>query len=128
MPYPTFTQSGVTTVVLSRADQWPRPVEGDEGQLTGQTAAAVVRIATLRPPVEFLTLNYTGEASMTQTDYVALAAFLKDPLVNFRALPFTFTDVDSASYTVRYWSGFYQLQRVAVNAWQGRIQLRIEPS
>jgi len=126
MSYPRFSKDNVPTLQFTRADAWPRPQDGDEGQITSQSTGGLVRVATLRDPIEFITMSWTGRSAMPHGDYVALGAFLKHALIHFRSYPFTFTDVDDAVYLVRYWKGYYQFVRISTNLWQGTLTLRIE--
>lgn len=127
MSYPRFTKAGVPTVMFSRGDAFPRPTPADERQLTGESDAGTLRIATLRAPISYLVCNFSGKTALPEGDYLALEAFLTHPLVQLRANPFTFTDVDGAVYTVRYWQGLYNFQRITPALRQGSLTFRIEP-
>jgi len=126
MALPSLSKSGVTTMTFSRGDAYPRPQLGDDGQLIGESEAGTIRIATLRAPVEFITLNFAGQTRIPTADYVALKAFLQDPLINFRANTFTFTDVDASTATVRYFEGFYGFSLTSSGLYQGTLVLRKE--
>jgi hypothetical protein len=121
-----FSKTGVATLTFARADAFPRPRTGDEGQVTGESQAGLIRVATLRAPREYITLNWSGKTAMLATDYVALGVFLKDPLVQFRSHPFTFTDVDGTAALVRYWAGYYTMQTITPTLLQGQLVLRKE--
>ena len=118
----SFSLTGLTTVTFARADAWPRAAQGDEGQITTISEAGLVRIATMREPIELVTLNWSGRSAMLVSDYVALGVFLK--ALPFRARVFTFTDVDSSDTLVRYWQGYYGFQQITPLLIQGQLVLR----
>lgn len=126
MANPTFSRSGVPTMTFSRGDAFPRPLEGDEGQLVAESEAGTVRVATMHGVVEFFTLNFNGPTRLPTADYDAMRVFLLDPIVNLRANTFTWTDTDSTARTVRYWDGLSQFHPSSSGFYQGTLVLRKE--
>lgn len=124
MPAIKFEASGIAPVIFQRADGWGRALPGDEGQISAESQAGLVRVATLRPPRQFTTLNWKGKTTMLVTDYVALGIFLK--ALPFRAKAFTFTDSDGAQILVRYWEGYYSAVRISPLLVQVELRLRHE--
>ena len=128
MPALRFRASDSTLLTFARADAWPRVPDADEGQMSSMSTTGLMRVATLRPPITMLTLNFAGKTSMLQSDYVALKAFLSLAVVKLKAFPFTLVDVDNTETLVRYMSGLYKFQQTTPLLRQGSLLLRIEPT
>lgn len=121
-----FSKSGVTPIVFSRGDAWPRATPGDERQTFSVSEGKTVRVATLSLPEEFLILDFRTETALPTADYTNLGAFLKHALITFRAQSFTFTDFDASTQTVRYWGGYYEFVQTTPGRYQGTLTLRRE--
>jgi hypothetical protein len=128
MPLPTFSKTGVPTFTFSRGDAFPRRTPADplEGQLAGVSEAKTVRIATMSDPEEFMQLDFQTNTALPAADYLNLRTFLTHALINRRANPFTFTDVDGTTYTVRYWGGLPGFDETSSGRYQGTLTLRVE--
>ena len=126
MANPQFTKTGVTSVVFSRGDAFPRALTGIEGQLIGESEAGTVRVITTHDPIEFFTLNFTGQTRLPTADYNAMRTFLLNALVNLRANTFTWNDTDATARTVRYWEGLYSFTLSSSGFYQGTLVLRKE--
>ena len=126
MALPTWSKSGVTTVTFSRGDSYPRPLEGQEGQLVAESEAGTVRVATLHAVIRFYTMNFSGPTRLPTADYDAMRTFLLNTLVNLSANTFTWTDSDSTARTVRYMDGLSQFSPSSSGFYQGNILLREE--
>ena len=57
--------------------------------------------------------------------YTSLRTFL-NTTVNWAQTTFTFTDADSDSFTVRYWSEEFALEEVKQGVFEGAFLLRVE--
>ena len=126
MALPTFVKSGVPTMAFSRAENFPRVLAGEEGQLIAESEAGTVRIATTHDPIEFFTLNFAGQTRLPTADYDAMRAFFLNALVNLRANTFTWNDTDATARTVRYWEGLYSFTLSSSGFYQGTLVLRKE--
>lgn len=122
MAFPSFSKSGVTTFTFSRGDTFPHVRRVVPRQRVGISEAGSVHVATLSPPEYEHVLTFEG---LSATDYTALQAFLTDPLINWAAFSFTLTDVDSATYTVRYLGGL-DMPQVSAGRYNVTIRLREE--
>jgi hypothetical protein len=121
MPLPQFSTGG-QTLVFSRGDVFPvqRPVK--PSQRIGYAWDGTVFVATLAPPERMLPLTVEG---MGQDDYTGLLAWL-DTIVNWAAVPFTYTDVNSVAYYVRYVGDTLDLVETAPSVFSGTLPLRVE--
>jgi len=123
MPFPTFSKAGVPTVILSRGDVYPTRLTVTPRQRVATTNAGAVQVATYSPEETQHRLSFVD---MPTADRTALLAFLRNALINWAAFTFTYTDVNAATYTVRYLSGMLDWQETAPGLWDGDILLREE--
>lgn len=122
MAFPSFSKSGVTTFTFSRGDVYPHRRTVVPRQRLGIAEAGTVQVATLSAPEYQHVLTFEG---LSASDYSALLTFLTDPLVNWAANSFTYTDVDSATYTVRYIGGL-EMPQVSSGRFSATLTLREE--
>jgi hypothetical protein len=123
MPLPTFSKDGLTTIQFSKGHLYPVRAPEQYRQLTAQSDAGVLRIATLSPPEQTFVLKFER---LTATDVAALKAWLRDEAIRGRTSTFTFTDVDGTEYTVRWWDTALDAQQTSFGLYSVTITLRNE--
>jgi hypothetical protein len=123
MSLPMFSKDGLTTLVFSRGHLYPVRQPETFRQLVAQSDAGTIRVATLSPPEQMLTLKFER---LTATDVSNLRVWLHDPLIRGRASTFTFTDVDDTSYEVRFWQDQLDVQQVSFGLYNVELTLRVE--
>lgn len=123
MAFPQFSKVGVTTFVFSRGDLFPTRKPIQARQRIGKSHAGEIHVATLSPPEYLHLLTFTG---LSTTDRTNLLAFLLDDDVNWAEGSFTYTDVNSVTYTVRYLDGALSFEETSPGQWAGTITLREE--
>ena len=127
MAYPTFSKTGFTTLVFSRGDLFPRHNPPHFHQNSAVSQGQVVRVAELAAPTFPFVLHFR----LPTTDYTALRTWLLT-VAQGSLISFTFTDVESTAYTVRWWPGqddpLFDMPQVAYGLYEGDIPLRVEAS
>ena len=134
MGYPSFSQTGMSTLVFSRGNVFPSPYEEVFGQLVVSSEAGTVRVATIRPPIIYQTLDFQR---LPLSDFIALKAWLHDPLVRGSAYPFTYTDSQGVATVVRWWpwgsrgsgvqnGGVFVMPQTSYLRYQVDLVLRVE--
>jgi len=88
-----------------------------------ETGGGSVQVCDIGVATRYKTCNIDN---ITPTIYNQLVNFLKDSTVRWSGKTFTFTDEDSATYTVRYWGE--QLEEIPMKSGNVdvKIPLRIE--
>jgi hypothetical protein len=124
MSYPTFSKTGMTTLVFSRGNVYPDRHPTAPRQLVARSEAGQTRVTTLSDPDETFPLLFEG---LPLTDYQALRAWLNDPRINWQAETFTYTDTAGVATTVRYADTVFDVAQVAFERFSGAITLRVEP-
>jgi hypothetical protein len=101
MAYPQFSKATLTTLVFSRGPVFPVTQREVFNQIRRESDAGTVRVATLGSVVTFLDLHFVA---LPLADYTALGTWVRHALINGSAQTFTYTDVRSVAYTVRWWN------------------------
>lgn len=123
MAYPTFSKTGMTTLTFARGQVFPDEYLFNPGQLIGYSEAGQVRVATLSDPEEIVPLLFER---LPQSDVDTLVAWLRNPLINWAANTFTYTDTTSVAMTVRMVDRSFVRQQVASGLYDVRLTLRKE--
>ena len=121
MPYPAFAKSGVTTVTFSQGSLTPDLIEEEPSQVQSEGEDRSLTVYTLAPAILIHTLSFQD---LPASDLTALLAFLRDPLVDYAANTFTYTDSDGNDHTVQYVSRSLQRPRNATGTVAISLQLR----
>lgn len=134
MAYPQFSKSGMTTLVFSRGDLFPNLYEEEFGQIVVESEARLLRVATLHPPVVYLSLHFER---LPLADFTALKNWLHHASLRGTANTFTYTDSAGVATTVRWWpwgagqggsqsKGVFRMPQIAAAKYEVDIVLRKE--
>ena len=99
MSLPTFSKTGVSTVVLSNGNVYPHVLPRILNRFVGVSDNNTIRVSTVGPPLQTIVLEFQ---QLTRDDKDALESFFEDSLVNFGSEVFTFTDTNGTEHTVQY--------------------------
>ena len=126
MALPSFSASGVSTFTFSKGYLFPVGNQWDVRQLVGisegsATTPPTITVATLSAATLIFTLQFQ---LLSLTDYTGLVAFFQ--AMNWRARAFTFTDVASATHTVRLWDAQFVMPETHANRFNVTLTLRKE--
>lgn len=126
MALPSFGASGVTTFTFSKGYVFSVGNQWDMRQLVGvsegsATTPATITVATLSAATQIFTLQFQ---LLTLADYTGLITFFQ--AINWRARSFTFTDVASATHTVRLWDAQFVIPETHANRFNATLTLRKE--
>jgi hypothetical protein len=124
LTYPTFTKTGMTTLVFSRGNVYPDRHIYQPRQLVIRSEAGQTRVATLSNPDEMFPLVFER---LPLEDYTALRAWFSDARINWQAVSFTYTDTAGVATVVRYADTTFDLAQVAPGRFSGTVLLRKEP-
>ena len=123
MAFPSFS-NGTVSVTFARGYETPSLVRRIPTQIVQRGGDRTAQVYTVTPRYRVWTLQFRN---ITSTEHADLIAFLEDASVNFAAFSFTFTDTDSATYTVRLGNTEIAPMRSAANTYTVTIELVEEP-
>lgn len=123
MSLPKFSKTSLPELMFSQGHLYPVRQPETYRQLVAQSDSGTIRVATLSPPEQMLTLKFER---LTATDVSNLRVWLHDPLIRGRQETFTFTDVDDTAYTVRFWQDALDAQQVSFGLYNVELTLRVE--
>lgn len=119
MALPQFSKTGMTTLVFSRGNLFPSLHRYDAVQRIGRSYAGTFRVATLRDPDETFVLIFER---LPLADYTALVAWFTNPLINWAANSFTYTDTASVATVVRYLNSTLAMPEVSAGLYNVALE------
>jgi hypothetical protein len=124
MAYPQLSRAGLTTVVVPRGPSYPSRAAPTPRQSVSYSEAGQARTVTFSDPEQFIPLAWERlPTAIADT----LVAWFEDPLINWSAGSFIYTDVQSVAATVRLVLGSFVAEPVAAGLSKVSFTLRVEP-
>jgi len=113
----------MTTLTFAKGTLYPARGPETFHQVVGVSEGNQVRVAEVSEPEHFLVRVFERHPTDDKTNYYN---WVHHALINGRLGTFTFTDVDSTAYTVRWWDDTLDLAEVAFGLWSWTTTFRVE--
>lgn len=125
MAFPIFRKLGLDDLQFSKGYLYPTHERLQFHQLKEQAEGGPLRVYTIRAPDTTFPLHFEN---MPLADYQALRAWLLSTTINGSANTFTFIDIDSVEYLVRWWpqDGVLDLPQVRSGLYTFDLQLFVD--